>query len=397
MNIGVIGVTSDDTPRTTMARNFAGLSIAPLTATITSRAAALRQEGAQLVFVTAHAGGRCKDLQDPADLSSCEPDHEMFRVARELPPGTVDVIVGGHTHSGVAHEVNGIAFVQSFANGVALGRVDLVVEPGGRGLVERKIHPTRFLCGSDDRHQTGASCAPGEYEGKPVQPDAALVAMLGPYEVAARQVREASLGVTVDEPIKRSRPEESALGNLFADLMRVARPDGDVAITNGGGLRADIPAGPLTYGRLHTAMPFDNRFARMSITGAQLRHIVATNLQKASGIFSLSGIRATARCKAGKLEVVLRRERGGKVVRDADRLTLVTSDFLAGGGDGMLEGLDLPEGAVKLEEGEAIRDALAAILRKRGGHLSGTDPKLHDPRRPRIALPGPRPVRCDAK
>jgi 5'-nucleotidase len=397
VKIGVIGIATEDTPHTTMARNFDGLSIAPLAATITSRAAALRQEGAQLVFVTAHAGGRCRDLQNPTDLASCEPDHEMFRVARELPPGTVDVIVGGHTHSGVAHEVNGIAFVQSFANGVGFGRVDLVVEPGGRGFVERRIHPTRFLCGSDDRHPTAAGCPPGEYEGKPVQPDAELVALMGTYEATARQVRDASLGVTVDQPIKRSRPEESALGNLFVDLMRVARPDADVAITNGGGLRADIPAGPLTYGRLHTAMPFDNRFARMSLTGAQLRRIVTGNLQKESGIFLVSGVRVTARCKGAALDVVLRRERGGKIVRDADRLTIVTSDFLAGGGDGMLEGLDLAEGAVKLEEGETIRDALAATLRKRGGRLSGTDPKLFDPARPRFALPGPRPVRCDAK
>jgi 5'-nucleotidase len=398
VRIGVIGLATEDTPRTTMAKNFAGLSIAPLAETITAQAAALRQQGAQLVFVTAHSGGRCKDLENPTDLASCEPDHEMFQVARALPPGAIDVIVGGHTHSGVAHEVNGIAIVQAFANGVAFSRVDLVVEPGGKGFVERHIRPTRFLCGKDDDRRSGAEgCSPGEYEGKPVQPDAELVRLVAGYEAAARQVRHASLDVVVDEPIRRSRENESALGNLFADLMRQARPGSDVAITNGGGLRADIPAGPLTYGALHTAMPFDNRFAQISLTGAQLRTIVWHNLQRSSGIFSLSGVRVAARCKGGKLEVTLRRERGGKVVRDGDRLTLATSDFLAGGGDGMLEGVELAEGAARLDEGDTIRDVLAATLKKRGGHLSGADPKLLDPKRPRVALPGPRPVRCAAE
>jgi len=392
VRIGIIGIATTDTPHTTMARNFAGLSIAPLAPTIAAEAAALRKRGAQLVLVAAHAGGRCRDLDRPTDLSSCEPDQEIFQVARELPPGAVDVIVGGHSHSGVAHEVAGTAVVQAFANGVAFSRVDLVVEPGGRGVISRRIDPTHFVCGGD-RHATAADCTPGEYEGRPVQPDPELTAMVGRYLAAASKVREEKLGVQIDTPVRRAHGEESALGNLFADLMRAARPDADVAMTNGGGLRADLPAGPLTYGALHTAMPFDNRFARVTLTGAQLTRILATNLQKSSGIFSLSGVRVTARCRGGALEVSLRRDRG-KPVRDRDRLVLVTSDFLAGGGDGMLDGIDLPADAVRLEESETIRDALARALRARGGHLGGDDRRLLDPRAPRIALPGPRPVKC---
>ena len=61
--------------------------------------------------------------------------------------------------------------------------------------------------------------------------------------------------------MRRAYRTESAEGDWFTDLMLAAQPRAQVALTNGGGLRADIPAGPLTYGELFKAMPFDNRFA----------------------------------------------------------------------------------------------------------------------------------------
>ena len=55
-------------------------------------------------------------------------------------------------------------------------------------------------------------------------------------------------------------------------------PGGDVAIGLGarrGGLRADLPAGPLTRGSLYDAFPFDNRVVSLALTGAELRHALA--------------------------------------------------------------------------------------------------------------------------
>jgi 2',3'-cyclic-nucleotide 2'-phosphodiesterase (5'-nucleotidase family) len=401
VRIGVIGVTTESTPRTTASRNFAGLGVAPLAQTIAAEAASLRRRGARLVLVAAHAGGKCRDLDDPAEIASCEPDEEIFQVARALPAGAVDVIVAGHTHRGVAHEVAGIAVVQSFANGIAFGRVDLVLDPHRPGPIGRRIHAPHFLCGARTEGDRGAgngdgeppACTPGPYEGREVRPDARIAALVDRHIAAARQMRDNPLGVEVKKRVRRAHSEESALGNLVADLMRDARPGADVAITNGGGLRADLPEGDLTYGELYRVLPFDNKFARVRLTGAQLARIVAANLATESGIFSLSGVRVSARCRGGELEVSLRRE-GGRRVRDRDTIELITSDFLASGGDAMLADLGLPEDAVRFEEGDTIRDAVAQALRRRGGQLRGDDRRLHDPEAPRIALPGPRPVRC---
>ena len=399
VSIGVIGVSTIDTPRTTNARNFEGLLMAPLVESIQTQAAALRKRGAHLVLVTAHAGGRCAAFERPDDLTSCDPAQEIFEVARALAPGTVDAIVAGHTHAGIAHEVNGIPIVQSFSKGIAFGRIDLVIDGGpGRRVISHTIHPPRYLCG--ERREPpdlvkGEACPAGEYEGKPVVADRELAALVAGYETQARAVRDRKLGVVSDGVIRGVRSEESPLGNLFADLMRAARPGADVALTNGGGLRADLPAGELTYGDLYEAMPFDNRFATVKLTGQQLSRVFEHNLMVASGVFSISGLRVVARCSGDRLVVSLTREKGGKKVGPRERLTLVTSDFLASGGDGILGVTDLDQGAIQMhDDGPIIRDGIADLLARRGGTLRAGDRRLFDKAAPRLAYPGKRPVRC---
>jgi 2',3'-cyclic-nucleotide 2'-phosphodiesterase (5'-nucleotidase family) len=398
IKIGVIGLSTMDTPRTTNARNFEGLLMAPLVDSIEKQAAALRARGAHLVLVTAHAGGRCSKFGDSRDLSSCDPAQEIFEAARALRPGTVDAIVAGHTHAGIAHEVNGIPIVQSFAKGIAFGRIDLVIEGPGRRVTSHTIHPPRYLCGErrepPDLYK-GEACPAGDYAGKKVEPDREMAALVERYESQARQVRDRKLGVVADGLIRGVRSEESPLGNLFADLMRQARPGADVAITNGGGLRADLPAGELTYGDLYESMPFDNKFATVKLTGAQLAKVFELNLAVSSGVFSISGVRVAARCAGDRLEVTLTREKNRKKVGPRDKLTLVTSDFLASGGDGMLGVTNLDQGAIQIhDDGPVIRDGIAELLGRRGGTLRAGDRKLYDKAAPRLAYPGKRPVRC---
>src|SRR5262249_62039819 len=108
------------------------------------------------------------------------------------------------------------------------------------------------------------------------------------------------LGLKLAGPIPAAYGAESSEGDWFTDLMTAASPSKVArALTSGGGLRADIPAGDLTYGQLFEAMPFDNRFAIVEVKGKHIRRLVTTNLQRGGGIFSWSGLAAKARCKTG--------------------------------------------------------------------------------------------------
>ncbi|MCZ7682737.1 MAG: 5'-nucleotidase C-terminal domain-containing protein [Sandaracinaceae bacterium] len=377
VRVGVIGVTTEETLTTTIAANVRDLAVEPLAQAIAREADALRARGAAVVLVAAHAGGRCEAFEDARDLSSCRPDEEIFRVARALPERAVDAVVAGHTHAGVAHLVNGIPIIESFSYGRAFGRVDLVVEPS-RGVVDVIVHAPRELCeqGSAD----GGDCAPGTYEGRAVSPDPRVADTLAPALENARALRERPLGVVLEGAFGASCGGESPLGNLVTDLMRAARPSADVAVTNGGGLRADLPAGPLTYGALYEACPFDNQFALVRLSAAELSAVLAASLAGRGGFLSIGGLRAEARCESGALRVSLRDEHG-RAIDERRELTVVTTDFLATSG-----ALSVPAERVTIEEGRFVREAMAGVLAERGGRLSPV--AAPHPRAPARALRG---------
>jgi 2',3'-cyclic-nucleotide 2'-phosphodiesterase (5'-nucleotidase family) len=389
IEIGIVGVTTASTPRTTLAANFAGLAVKPLAATIAAATADLHRQGATVVIVAAHAGGVCHRFDQPEHFESCEADGEIFQVARELAAhgGAVDAIVAGHTHEGVAHRVAGIPIVEAFANGHDFSRIDLTIDRASGRALDAHIFPPHRICAPE-------RCAEESYEGAPVVADPAVAAAIAPALEAARAQREEKLGPVLAAPIKRAQKTESPLGNLFADLMRAARPGADVALTNGGSLRTDLPAGPLTYGQLFEALPFDNRFATVSVGAGELAEMIARNLGRDNGILSVSGLRAEARCAGGDLAVKLTRT-DGRPISPGTRLTLVTSDFLATGGDGLLS--DELQRRTALDGGPPIRDAMADLLRHGRALPRADDRALYDPARPRLTYPGPRPVRCSSR
>jgi 5'-nucleotidase len=393
VKVGIVGALTEATAVTTMPANFKGLAMAPAAAAITAEARRLRAAGATVVVVVAHLGGKCTKLSDPDDLSSCDPSEEIMKVAPAIPPGLVDVIVAGHTHAAMAHRIAGIAIIEAYSSGRAFGRVDLSVGPGGV-VAGVRIHPPRDLCpGAGGKPVAAAACAPGDYEGRPVVASPAMAQVVAPALERARQQREEPVGVELETAIPRQYDLESAEGNLFADLLLAARPGADVGLVNGGSLRAELPAGRLTFGAFYQAMPFDNRLAVVHMRGKDLRTAVAANLESSAGILSLGGATAAAACRGDRLVVELR-DRAGKPIDDDRPLAVVTSDFLASGGDGVIGRLHLPDGATQVAE-VLVRDAMLQALRAQRGPISARE--LLDPARPRIAYPGKRPVRCDAQ
>jgi 5'-nucleotidase len=375
--IGLVGVTSQDTPHTTIAANFAGLHIRPIAAAVTEQAAALRKQGATVVILLAHAGGKCKDLKDPTDVASCDPDQEIMRLLGGIGPGTVDAVVAGHTHAGIAHVVSGTPVIQSFSVGKAFGRLDLTIDPLTKKVKSAHVFPPTELV------------LPATYEGASVQADAEVAQSFAADVERGRARKEEKLGVVLDTPFPRDHDHESPEGNLFADLMRSARKDADVTMVNGGGLRADLPAGELTYGALFEAMPFDNRFATLKMKGSVLRAILAKNLERTTGIYSVSGVHVTAECQTGKLAVRIEHDGKKGEVTDEEIITVVTSDFVATGGDAS----GFPPNATI--EVPTVRDGLEQQLRARAGHIKASE--VFDPARRRMVFPGEKPVRCAAR
>ncbi|HYQ40325.1 MAG TPA: 5'-nucleotidase C-terminal domain-containing protein [Polyangiaceae bacterium] len=390
VRVGFVGLLTHETPSIVLNAWFTGLDVVPLAPRLAEEARNLRKQGAEIVIGVAHAGADCKEFSHPADLSSCKPEAEIFDVARGLPPGTVDAIFAGHTHAGVAQLVNGIPIVEAYARGRAFSRIDLRVDGVTHRVLGSEIFPPHELC---PRLTEGGPCTLTEYEGRATTEDLEIAQAIEPALAGAERFREAPIGCTVSESMACEHGIESALGNLFADLLRESVTGADVAILNGGSLRADLPAGQLSYGQLFEAMPFDNLVAKIRLTGAELKSVLATHLQHdAHGLISLSGMRVNARCGKAGLELKLTRE-NGRVVSDRETLLLATSDYLATGGDGLFDPLSLSPQRIELDTNGTFRDALARSL-KRHPRLSPRDPAIFDPAHPRLDLGSPRPMIC---
>src|SRR5207253_3959542 len=109
-----------------------------------------------------------------------------------------------------------------------------------------------------------------------VSPDPELQNLMAFFKVGIENLT--SRAITRIKVDLRRQGDEYGLGRLIADAQRnVAKAD--VAIVNNGGIRADLPAGTVTYGDLYAVQPFQNRlvrlFARGEVLQQALEHAVA--------------------------------------------------------------------------------------------------------------------------
>jgi 5'-nucleotidase len=339
VRVGVIGMMTETGLRQTLAAHAEGLATRPLAPTVAAEARALRARGADIVVLATHAGGWCGETANPHDLSSCDDGSEIFRLARELPPDTLQAIVAGHSHGTVAHFVNGVPIISVVNFGVQFGRMDLAFDTKLRTVTSVRIHEPQRVCRRIEPSTGDCAVAPAgvaaEYEGKLVTPSAAVAAAIEPELARVRTLRSEPLGAVADGPIGRA-PPESSLGHLFADALRAAVPGADAALSYGpgrGGLRADLPSGALTFGHAYDTFPFDNRVLRVTLTGAQLERVLADQLPQLvdgrRGLFGISGIRAAVACDGAAPRVRVTRDTGAAVAAD-ERLTLAVAAYSAG-------------------------------------------------------------------
>ena len=399
LKVGIIGIMTERALQTTIAANVKGLRIAPLAETVIKEATALRNKGASVIIVAAHAGGSCARFDDPQDLSTCNTDGEIMQVASAIPRGLVDHIFAGHVHQGIAHVVNGISISSAYSNGRAFSRVDLRVDRSRNRIVSRRIHPPHRAC-LRISSSTGECVSPDNdavdavkvrYEGREISPDPAVLSIAESAAAFAAETKNEALGVTLEAPFLHPPATESALANLMTDAIR-EQVGGDVAIHNVvGGIRNTLPAGELTFGAVYEMFPFDNRIVVLELSGAELRKVLADQAYRGRRRAGFSGMRVSISCSNDNMVIDIRMN-DGTVLQDDDSVTLIANDFLAFGGDDVLTPI-IPDGGFSIDYGKPlVRDVLVDWFRAHGGTLSpgdyvtSADPKWN--------LPEPFPAAC---
>ncbi|MBZ4416741.1 bifunctional UDP-sugar hydrolase/5'-nucleotidase [Myxococcus sp. RHSTA-1-4] len=387
VKVGLVGLTTEDTPDVTNPANVASLRFLPLAPAALEAARSLRSRGAEVVVAVAHAGGKCPDLKNPRDTSSCERgDAEILAMLDALPPGTLDAVVAGHTHQSMGHFFGDVPVIETTGQSRSLGVVELYVDPESRRVLpgRTRIQAAIPLCARVDadsgtcegrrlRDRSGVRLVPATFLGAPVVPDAEVAGLLAPALALAEEAQRRPVGVSAATPLARGYAEEGALGNLIADAMREVA-GADVAVMNPGGVRADLPAGPLSFGHVYEVLPFDNTVAVLQLTGVELRLLLElANASERGAVFPVSGLEVTlARCPGPQRlqDVTLE---GGRALEPGRTYRVALPDFLARGGDGVGPVMRaLPPERVDLTpaRGMDLREALIAYGRARGGILS---------------------------
>ncbi len=397
IKVGIIGAITERALVTTMAANIVGLEVEALTTAITREAKTLRENGASIVIVTAHAGSRCEEFSDPHDLSSCYMDGEIMRVASALAPGLIDHIVAGHTHERIAHFVNGISITSSVARTVTFSRADLVVDRNTGEIIEARIltpqAPCPYVNDADGEcaWENSELVSPAVYAGHPVVPNQAVVDIAEQAAAFADDKKTEELGPYLETPFLLEGNPESPLGNLFTDAM-LEIIDGDVAIHNvTGGLRATLPAGQLTYGSVYEVFPFDNRIVVLDLTGRELRIILANQAHNHGRRAGVSGVRVFVDCNNDVMNIRMLRSDDSQIL-DADEVAIIANDFLALGGDGIFEPVT-PEGGFEFANSKPLaRDVLIEWFRAQETRMNAA--KFMSDNKPRWNLPKNLPESC---
>lgn len=378
--IGIIGLSTPDTPNVTMAANVVSLAFTdPVAATIAA-AKELRAQGVDAIVLIAHMGGRCSKTDDPHASDSCARDEEAMDLLLALPPGTVDAFFAGHTHARMRHYINGVPAAQGLAYSREFSAIDLWIDTARDKVVKTDIRPLTMICSfvyegtetCDPRDApAGAKLVPRTYLGETMAPNARVAAAVEPFLRRVAAKRDEPLGVSATAVFKRAYDHESPLGNLIADAMREAS-GAEIALMNSGGIRADLSPGPLTYGDIFAVSPFDNYPAVVLMNAAQIGELLRLTTSGNRGILQVSGIRYTVdAAKDAEKDSSVRNRITSYSLPDGSPLdpekfyAVVMPDFIAAGGDGAMDLMKtIPKDRVQIFYAHPIRDALVEVLKK---------------------------------
>jgi 2',3'-cyclic-nucleotide 2'-phosphodiesterase / 3'-nucleotidase / 5'-nucleotidase len=325
--VAIIGLTTQTTPQTTRPQNVTGLAFGDLAAAVRRFLPAARA-AADFVIVLAHAGEAC-------DSAGCM--GEIFALASALDSGAVDLIVAGHTHQRVDTVIHGIPIVEAASSGRAVAVVDFIRRAGTAGRTVRARLETPWA--------------------DSVRPDPELAAAIAHQQLALDSITGREV-TTLRAPLRRLG-HEYPLGRLVADAYRNIGK-ADVGLINDGGIRADLAAGPTSYGALFEVLPFQNRLVRLTLPAATLRAALEHALADGTPQVHVSGLEVwyDATRPVGRRITRIRLANGRGL--DGHRLyTIAVPDFVADGGDGftMLRPLQ------RVDAGMVDLDALIAYLR----------------------------------
>ncbi|MDU4288409.1 bifunctional UDP-sugar hydrolase/5'-nucleotidase UshA [Mixta calida] len=343
LKIAVIGLTTDDTAKIGNPEYLTDIEFRPPAAEAKKVVEALRaDEKPDVIIAATHMGH-----YDNGNHGSNAPgDVEM---ARALPPGYVDLIVGGHSQDPVCmakenvkqvdyvpgspcvpDRQNGTWIVQAHEWGKYVGRADFTFKDGVLTLDNYQLIPVNM------KHKVKNSEGKEEwinYQAE-IAPNSAMMKLLTPFQKKG----EAQLNVQVGSVDARLEGDRSKVRFVQTNLARlilaaqIERTKADFAVMSGGGVRDSIAAGPISYKDVLKVQPFGNTLCQVEMTGREVEKYLAVvaNKQVDSGAYAQFANVSLVADGKGVSEIKI----NGEPLQADKTYRMATLSFNANGGDG---------------------------------------------------------------
>ncbi len=348
--IGLIGLTPQDTDE--LASTGKNVVFTDPVQAVQGEVDKLTAEGVNKIIVLSHSGYVVDQ-----------------RVAAETTG--VDVIVGGHSNTLLGDMegaegpyptvVNGTQILSAYAYGKFLGELNVTFDDEGNIL---------------------------EASGQPIIMDAAVtedeatVARITEAAAPLEEIRNkvvAESAEAIDGDRNSCRAGECQMGNLVADAMlaRVKDQGIQIAIQNGGGVRASIDAGEVTMGEVLTVLPFQNTLSTFQVSGATIVEALengVSQIEEGAGRFpQVSGMSfkfdAAAEPGSRVSDVMV----GDAPIDPAATYGVVSNNYVRNGGDGFKMFVDAENA---YDFGPDLADVVAEYIAAQGPYKPYTDGRI---------------------
>ncbi|MEQ9861507.1 bifunctional UDP-sugar hydrolase/5'-nucleotidase UshA [Pectobacterium cacticida] len=298
VKIAVIGLTTDDTAKLGNPEYFTDIEFRHPAREAKQVVEQLRaHEKPDVIIAATHMG----HYDDGHHGSNAPGDVEM---ARSLPAGYLDMIVGGHSQDPVCmaqenkkqvdyvpgtpcapDRQNGTWIVQAHEWGKYVGRADFTFRNGILKLEHYQLIPVNLKRKVEKDGKTQRV-----FYTREIAQDPDMLKMLTPFQ----EKGQAQLGVKIgsvngklegDRNQVRFRQTNLARLLLSAQLERAAA---DFAVMSGGGIRDSIESGDITYKDILKVQPFANTLVYIDMKGSDVEKYlaVAANKKVDSGAYA---------------------------------------------------------------------------------------------------------------
>jgi 5'-nucleotidase/UDP-sugar diphosphatase len=278
ISVGIIGLTSVSTPRTTNPNNVVDFNFIDYETALREVVPEVQADGADLILVAAHA---CQS--------------ELEGLATAVSDLNIQLFGGGHCNELFAKEHSGAVLMEGGSHLRSYARALFAVDAETDTVEVLEFGTVQNEAG------TAVPAVQTIVDTWRVAVDAELNEVIGFAEA----------GVGQQSPVMRA---------LVTHAWLMGYPNADVAITNSGGFRAPIEPGEITLADIVTVLPFDNVIVEVSLSGEDLLTVldIARNDAIAGVHFQDS-------------QWLL--DSSGQPVDPAGSYSLLVNDFMYAGGD----------------------------------------------------------------